>query len=124
MDDEYHRMEGEDIWSSEGESFVMRFKLEDRTGLILVFAADPFWVQEGTICPTTEIYNQNFEVIKNDNCSIDVLNYNCEKKDYKYSLQIVDDSTPPRPYPCDPTIQNGGGGQNFICQRILAGKES
>lgn len=103
---------GDKIKLDPGEGYTITFDLVNQERLDVRFdASSPIFVREGsgTFCPTKLDSKQ----IMIDSCSakqLVVIDWNFgNKRDLHYQLNFVTETGQPVD-PCDPIIQNGGGG--------------
>ena len=91
---------------------TFHFKLKDRTGLRLRFAADPFQVWENDGSPPLGIATDQIEVepIGSDKLQVVSKNTGAERT-LRYQLNVITEDG--QPVPCDPIIKNEGGGPGF-----------
>lgn len=90
------------------------FKLKDNTGLGLRFDDnDPFHVWENEGCPPAGIDTDQIQVVHCDPNKVRVVNANTgPARTLQYQLNVVaKDGTQ---CPCDPIMQNDGGGPGFV----------
>ena len=88
----------------------IKFKLDDKTSLDLRFdCAHPIQVWEQAGCPPKGIQSDQIEVFSCDTGQVTIRDLNTgAPRTLHYQLNVVDKNG--NAHPCDPIIENGGGG--------------